>query len=235
VFCHNCGSALEDHSACCSSCGTPTSTDTTTQDRKAIKPLIAGGYLCGLAALLLVPLGFGLAGCAIGIINLTKGRLRHGIAQIVIAVTCGTVGMYVDVPARHRKRVISSNFGSGDDSDVSSMLQSVSEQFRQLQKWLLLRGQPDLRILAEFRDAINRLRQTAWALHQYGEMSADESSSNTVSSILAGERIRTACQLGKLIEADLENPEIRFQKDQLLGLYEAMSRLAQHVHEYVGN
>jgi hypothetical protein len=115
------------------------------------------------------------------------------------------------------------------------MLQSVSEQFRQLQKWLLLRGQPDLRILAEFRDAINRLRQTAWALHQYGEMSADESSSNTVSSILAGERIRTACQLGKLIEADLENPEIRFQKDQLLGLYEAMSRLAQHVHEYVGN
>ena len=130
---------------------------------------------------------------------------------------------------------MSSNFGSGDDSDVSSMLQSVSEQFRQLQKWLLLRGQPDLRILAEFRDAINRLRQTAWALHQYGEMSADESSSNTVSSILAGERIRTACQLGKLIEADLENPEIRFQKDQLLGLYEAMSRLAQHVHEYVGN
>jgi len=130
---------------------------------------------------------------------------------------------------------MSSNFGSGDESDVSSMLQSVSEQFRQLQKWLLLRGQPDLRILAEFRDAINRLRQTAWALHQYGEMSADESSSNTVSSILAGERIRTACQLGKLIEADLENPEIRFQKDQLLGLYEAMSRLAQHVHEYVGN
>ena len=130
---------------------------------------------------------------------------------------------------------MSSNFGSGDDSDVSSMLQSVSEQFRQLQKWLLLQAQPDLRILAEFRDAINRLRQTAWALHQYGEMSADESSSNTVSSILAGERIRTACQLGKLIEADLENPEIRFQKDQLLGLYEAMSRLAQHVHEYVGN
>ena len=130
---------------------------------------------------------------------------------------------------------MSSNFGSGDDPDVSTMLQSVSEQFRQLQKWLLLRGQPDLRILAEFRDAINRLRQTAWALHQYGEMSADESSSNTVSSILAGERIRTACQLGKLIEADLENPEIQFQKDQLLGLYEAMSRLAQHVHEYVGN
>ncbi len=106
---------------------------------------------------------------------------------------------------------MSSNFGSGDESDVSSMLQSVSEQFRELQKWLLLQAQqPDLRILAEFRDAINRLRQTAWALQQYGELSADESLSNTVPSILAGERIRTACQLGKLIEADLENPEIRF-------------------------
>ena len=129
---------------------------------------------------------------------------------------------------------MSSNFGSGDDSDVSSMLQSVSEQFRQLQKWLLLRGQPDLRILDEFRDAINRLRQTAWALQQYGELGADESLANSVPSILAGERIRASCQLGKLIEADLENPEIQFQKDQLLGLYEAMSQLMQHVHKYVG-
>jgi hypothetical protein len=131
---------------------------------------------------------------------------------------------------------MSSNFDSGDDLDVSSMLQSVSEQFRELQKWLLLQAQqPDLRMLAEFRDAINRLRQTAWALQQYGELGADESLSNSVPSILAGERIRTACQLGKLIEADLENPEIRFQKDQLLGLYEAMSRLAQQAHKYAGN
>ena len=138
-------------------------------------------------------------------------------------------------PARHRERVMRSNFGSGDDVDVSSMLRSVSEQFRHLQKWLLLQAQPDLRILDEFRDAINRLRQTAWALQQYGELSADESLSNTVPSILAGERIRTACQLGKLIEADLENSEIQFQKDQLLGLHEAMSRLAQHAYKCVRN
>jgi len=38
------------------------------------------------------PPGFGIAGVVIGVINLTKGRVGHGIAQIVIAVTLGILG-----------------------------------------------------------------------------------------------------------------------------------------------
>jgi hypothetical protein len=59
------------------------------------KSLIMAGYVCGLIALVFLPPGFAFAGIVIGIVNLTKGRLGHGIAQIAVATTCGIVGMYL--------------------------------------------------------------------------------------------------------------------------------------------
>ena len=57
--------------------------------------LIIAGYICGFLSLLIIPPALGLAGTVIGIINLTKGSTGHGIAQILISVTCGLFGMIV--------------------------------------------------------------------------------------------------------------------------------------------
>jgi len=57
--------------------------------------LIAAGYICGVLSLLILPPALGLAGFVIGIINLTKGSVGHGIAQIIISVTCGLLGMII--------------------------------------------------------------------------------------------------------------------------------------------
>ena len=67
--------------------------DMDTRNKEGQK-LIAAGYICGILALFIFPIGFGLAGVVIGIINLTKGRVGHGIAQIVIAATLGLLGVW---------------------------------------------------------------------------------------------------------------------------------------------
>jgi hypothetical protein len=59
------------------------------------KSLVIAGYICGFAALVFLPPAFGLAAFVLGILNLTKGRVGHGVAHIVIAVTCGIAGMYI--------------------------------------------------------------------------------------------------------------------------------------------
>jgi len=123
----------------------------------------------------------------------------------------------------------------GLSHDVSPTLQGVTEQLRWLQGLLLAEDTPDLRILTEFRDVVNRLRQTAWAVQQYGELIGAQTSSNPVATALAGERIRAAHQLCKLLEGDLDNQDIHIPGSQLRGLYEVVQELAQHLREHVGN
>ena len=60
-----------------------------------MKSLLIAGYLCALVALFFVPPAFGIAALVIGIIVLAKGRVGHGVALVVIAVTCGFAGMYI--------------------------------------------------------------------------------------------------------------------------------------------
>ena len=66
-----------------------------TNSSKSSTGLIAAGYICGGLSLLIVPPALGLAGTVIGVVNLTKGSTGHGIAQIIISVTCGLFGMII--------------------------------------------------------------------------------------------------------------------------------------------
>ena len=119
--------------------------------------------------------------------------------------------------------------------DIPTTLQSVTNELRRLQDVLMLAEDLDPRILADFRDVINRVRNTAWAVHQYGELIADEKEPNPIGSILAGERVRTVCQLCKLLESDLGNPGIHLDDDQLLSLDHTTEKLRRRLRELIGN
>ncbi len=110
---------------------------------------------------------------------------------------------------------------------VSLKLQSVTDQLRQIQDLLTLDKDVDPSILTDFRDAVNRVRNTAWAVEQFANSKTTETDPQTVLSVLAGERVRIAYQLCKLIQSDLANPEIVFQKGQLLQLRDAITELGK--------
>ncbi len=119
--------------------------------------------------------------------------------------------------------------------DIPTTIQSVTNELRQLEDLLMLVNDLDPRVLSDFRDVVNRVRHTAWAVHRYSEVIANENEPNPAGSILAGERIRTIRQLCKLVEADLGNPEIHLRDGQLLGLYDTTQELGHRLRELVGN
>jgi hypothetical protein len=81
-------------------------------------------------------------------------------------------------------------------------------------------------VLADFRDALNRVRTAAWAAQQYVARKETEQDSTSVLSFLAGERIRAAYHLCQAISEDLKQPEIAVPAGSLIQLHEVMSAVA---------
>lgn len=123
---------------------------------------------------------------------------------------------------------------SDSNESISVRLQKVTNELRQIQ--VLLTSEEDVAppILTDFRDAVNRVRNTAWAVEQYANSKTTETDSKTVLSLLAGERIRVAYQLCQHIHVDLANREIQFQKGQLFQLREVTQELAHQLGEVLG-
>lgn len=116
--------------------------------------------------------------------------------------------------------------------DVPSRLQRTIAELRGSRE-LLLSGDVDPRILTDFRDALNRVRNTAWAAQQYVARKESGQDSESVLTLLAGERIRAAHQLCRVICDDLAKPEIRFQAGNLVQLHEVAQALTEKLQETI--
>jgi hypothetical protein len=99
------------------------------------------------------------------------------------------------------------------NSAVSGRLKTAISDLRALEK-LLHYEELDPRLLGDFRDALNRVRNIAWAAQQSLASRLSEQGGG-VESLLAGERIRAAYHLCRAIQEDLSHEEIDFQKGQL--------------------
>ncbi len=94
---------------------------------------------------------------------------------------------------------------------------------------LLLSGDLDPRILADFRDALNRVRTAAWAAQQYVARKETDQGAGSVLAFLVGERIRATYQLCQAISEDLKRPDIAVQAGTLIQLCEVMSTLTKQL------
>ena len=117
--------------------------------------------------------------------------------------------------------------------ESSQKLQGLTDELRLLQALLTAGVEFDPRILTEFRDTVNRVRTTAWAMQQYIENAANDRDPKMVLTLLAGERVRAAFQICEAIRADLKNDQVQFQKGQLLELNEVVQSLAKELAESV--
>ncbi|HET7183817.1 MAG TPA: hypothetical protein VFI82_03975 [Terriglobales bacterium] len=117
---------------------------------------------------------------------------------------------------------------------VSVRLQNATSELRTVET-LLDTADLDARILADFRDAVNRVRTTAWATQQYAETKDTHNDPTAVLSILAGERVRAAYQLCRALREDLDRPDLRFQPGQLLQLRSAVKELLQQLNAVIGD
>ena len=112
--------------------------------------------------------------------------------------------------------------------NVSKRLKSVISELKPLQK-LLINEKVDPRVLTDFRDALNRVRNTAWAAQQSATVRMNEGDPASVTSLLTSERIRAAYQLCCTIHDDLHREDIPFQRGQLSELYSVAARLVDEL------
>jgi len=110
--------------------------------------------------------------------------------------------------------------------NVRSRLEKGISELQGLHK-LLLSSDVDPDVLADFRDALNRVRNTAWAAQQYVVRKETDQDSASVLSLLAGERIRTAHQLCQALVDDLTGTDIKFQRGSLVQLCEITETLTK--------
>lgn len=67
-------------------------TDKLSKDENRENNLIIVGYVMSILPILILPIVFTIVGSIVGAINISKGKIGHGSAQIGISVFCGIVG-----------------------------------------------------------------------------------------------------------------------------------------------
>ena len=116
--------------------------------------------------------------------------------------------------------------------NVPSRLEKAIAELQGLHE-LLLSGDLDPHILANCRDALNRVRNAAWDAQQYVARKETGQDSSSVLSFLVGERIRAAYQLCQAIHDDLKRTDIEVQAGSLVQLYEVTKVLTEQLHDAI--
>ncbi len=113
---------------------------------------------------------------------------------------------------------------------VSKRLKSAIADLKTLQG-LIASDDLDSRLLTDFRDALNRVRNVAWAAQQSIESQLSGNDTSTIDTLLATERVRAAYQLCRSIQEDLGRGEIEFQKGQLFELHTVAAELTKNLKD----
>jgi hypothetical protein len=114
------------------------------------------------------------------------------------------------------------------DPHVRAHLKKGITELQRLHE-LMLTNEVSADVLVDFRDALNRVRNTAWAAQQYVARKESDQDSTSVSSFLAGERIRVTYQLCQALSDDLNRTDIKVQRGSLVQLYEATKNLTEQL------
>ena len=113
-------------------------------------------------------------------------------------------------------------------NSVSEKMKKAISDMRAFET-LLLHDDVDPRVLGDFRDALNRVRNVAWAAQQSVAGRLSDKGNGDVGCLLATERLRAAYQLCRALREDLNRDGIEFQKGQLAEMHVVAAALARQL------
>jgi len=90
-------------------------------------------------------------------------------------------------------------------------------------------GDIDPYVLREFRDSVDYIRKTAWAVQEWQERQVQKRDTATVIPLLVTERIRRGTQLYVALTADLKSRAIRPEAAEIQDLSQAVERLHEEL------
>lgn len=90
-------------------------------------------------------------------------------------------------------------------------------------------GSVDPRIVMEFRDTVDYVRKTAWAVQEWQERQLQRHDPSTLLPLLTAERIRRAAQLSGAIAADLVAHEVSRETPGIEELLQSAEHMCQRL------
>ncbi|MBI3662069.1 MAG: hypothetical protein HY234_03340 [Acidobacteria bacterium] len=108
--------------------------------------------------------------------------------------------------------------------DITGRLRQATAELQDLEQAIFSR-EMDVRVLAEFRLAVNHIRQTAWIVEEWLKQQAANRDPYTLYPALNAERIRRAAQMNDELATELDSTGYAAESDGLQRLYQATERL----------
>jgi hypothetical protein len=116
----------------------------------------------------------------------------------------------------------------GKESPLTARLEATTTALSELEK-LVRSGDLDARVLNEFSNAVDHIRNTARAVQEWFGAQEGSGDPYAVLPALATQRVHRATQLAKDLTLDLQNVEVSVETKGLDDLYQAVDGLHRHL------
>lgn len=115
--------------------------------------------------------------------------------------------------------------GSGT---IAQRLQKTTEELKILEQ-LIVSGDFSPRILSEFRNAVDSIRQTARVVQMWVGLQQQHRDPYTAITALSEDRVRRATQIARDLAIDLQSLEVDFETGGLAELHQAIEDLHERL------
>jgi hypothetical protein len=114
---------------------------------------------------------------------------------------------------------------SSTERSITTRLEAATRELNALEE-LVKSGDLDSRVLSEFREAVDHVRSTTWAVQKWIGLS-DESGGDpfTVLPIMSAERVKRAIQISTDLSLDLQTIEVGIDTPGIIELFNAVDDL----------
>src|ERR1700681_2822302 len=119
------------------------------------------------------------------------------------------------------------------DERIAERLRKTSAELVKIEEAIKSGGSIETSILVEFRDAVDYVRKTAWAVQEWQDRQSQQRDTATVLPLLVTERIRRATQLCVAVSKDLKESEITSETVGIEKLLRAAQELSRDLTEVI--
>jgi hypothetical protein len=114
-------------------------------------------------------------------------------------------------------------------SSITQRLEAATGELQRLEK-LVQSGELDSRVLSEFRNAVDHIRTTTWAVQKWIGLNAESGGDPfTVLPVMSAERVRRATQITNDLCLDIQSSDVGLETAGIGELYAAVDDLRRRL------
>jgi hypothetical protein len=126
----------------------------------------------------------------------------------------------------------SAHAGHGKSSNLSEQITRAISDLNGVEQTLVIQ-KVDPRLIAQFHDAVEHMRQTAWSVVQWVELNSSGGDPFEVMPQLEAERMHMLRKLAHNVTADLDSGSLNRFTEGIADLYEVMQVLYRRLRKIV--